>query len=405
VTEKTAFNVGGLPELPEGWSYVPLEDLLEPNGISYGIVQPGNHDPAGIPIVRVKDLKPGRVDTEDPLRVSSAVEEKYSRTRLSGGEVLVSLVGSVGETAVAPSELSGWNVARAIGVLRVSDQVSASWLRICLSGDVAQHYMQSHLNTTVQATLNLRDLRRVPLVMPLKRERQAISDIIGALEKKISINERIAFTIDKLMRRLWDSCLREPGSREMTLFDAFDVTFGAPFKSSAFNSEGAGRPLLRIRDLKTFEPKVWTTQRLEKELVVAAGDVVAGMDAEFRPAFWLGDAALLNQRVMHIRSRIGGGSPLCREAIRKPLALVESYKTGTTVAHLNKSDLTALFVEIPNAEAVSFFESATAPLHERLVASAAETRTLAVLRETILPQLLSGKLRVPEAEKIVEDAV
>lgn len=405
MAEPAFIEVANLPELPAGWSYAALEDLLESNGISYGIVQPGNHDPAGIPIVRVKDLKAGRINREDPLRVSSEIEKKYSRTRLRGGEVLVSLVGSVGETSVATSDISGWNVARAIGVLRAADEISASWLRICLSGDVAQHYIQSHLNTTVQATLNLRDLRRVPIVMPPERERQAIADVIGALDGKIEVNERIASSVDELMRRLWGSCLREPGSREISLFDALEIAFGAPFKSSDFNSEGVGRPLLRIRDMKTFEPKVWTTQQLEKEIVVVAGDVVAGMDAEFRPAFWLGHAALLNQRVMRIRSRIGGGSPLCREAIRTPLALVESYKTGTTVAHLNKSDLAALVVEIPNAEAVFSFESATAPLHERLVAGAAETRTLVALRDTLLPQLMSGKLRVRDAEKIVEDAV
>jgi len=129
------------------------------------------------------------------------------------------------------------------------------------------------------------------------------------------------------------------------------------------------------------------------------------MDAEFRPAFWLGEEALLNQRVMHARSRVGGGSPLCREAMRDPLALVESYKTGTTVAHLNKSDLTTLSVEIPSAEAVSSFESATAPLHERMIADAAENRTLVTLRDTLLPHLMSGKLRIRDAERIVEDAV
>ncbi len=65
------------------------------------------------------------------MRISTSIEENYRRTRLQGGEVLLTLVGSVGQTAIVSSDLAGWNVARAIAVIRPSEEVSAKWLSIC----------------------------------------------------------------------------------------------------------------------------------------------------------------------------------------------------------------------------------------------------------------------------------
>src|SRR5579863_8322583 len=91
---KGAFD--SLAALPVGWSYEPLGSLADERGISYGVVQPGSHAVVGVPIVRVNNIRNGRIDTADHLRIDPAIEAKNSRTRLRGGEVLLSLVGTLG---------------------------------------------------------------------------------------------------------------------------------------------------------------------------------------------------------------------------------------------------------------------------------------------------------------------
>src|SRR6266513_3677579 len=119
------------------WETVPLEELVESDrGISYGIVQPGPAVADGVPIVRVTDVRDGRVSTEDPLRVSSQIEGSYTRTRLRGGELLLTLVGTVGETAVVPESMKGWNVARAVAVIPVRRDVGAYWVQAALKAPV-----------------------------------------------------------------------------------------------------------------------------------------------------------------------------------------------------------------------------------------------------------------------------
>lgn len=394
-----------LRPLPAGWTYRRIEDLLEPNGLSYGIVQPGSEDPDGVPILRVKNLRNGSVRADDVLRVSKSVEDKYQRTRLCGGEVLLTLVGSVGEVAVAPFSLAGWNVARAVAVMRVTDEASASWIRICLSSELAQHSMNMWQTTTVQATLNLRDVRRLPIIMPPKFERETITAVLGAIDDKIAVNDLIVATSSSLISMLYGHALAQSSTTTTSLVDVVAFDFGLPFSSKSFNSYQQGFPLLRIRDLKTFVPQVWTTERLPKDILVQPGDVVAGMDAEFRPAFWLGDAVLLNQRVLRGRSRItGGGNAFVREVLMRPFSDIERHKTGTTVIHLNKRDIDVCSVPVPGTDALQIFEGKADPLRRRLVSASQESAMLDELRDVLLPRLMSGEIRVRDADRVVEDA-
>ena len=195
-----------LLDVPPGWDCVPLDQLVVPSrGISYGIVQPGKHDREGVPIVRVTDVRNGRVDTEDVLRVAQDIESAYERTRLRGGEVLLSLVGTLGECAIAPERLRGWNVARAIGVIPVAPGTDPRWIALCLRSLPVQALMRAWATTTVQATLNLREVRRLPILMPPEGLRESITETVGALDSKIEQNRRTAQSLERLARAIFQA--------------------------------------------------------------------------------------------------------------------------------------------------------------------------------------------------------
>lgn len=188
------------------WATVPLESLIEPNrGISYGIVQPGVHIDDGVPIVRVTDVRNGRIAISDPLKVSPTVEAAYARTRLQGGELLLTLVGTVGEAAVVPKYLAGWNTARAVAVIPVRQDVGSYWVKLALQSPVVRQIINSRLNTTVQATLNLRDVAQLPIVLPPAPEQRAIAHILGTLDDKIELNRRTSETLEAMARALFKS--------------------------------------------------------------------------------------------------------------------------------------------------------------------------------------------------------
>ena len=142
------------------------------------------------------------------------------------------------------------------------------------------------------------------------------------------------------------------------IYQYVDVLYGAPYKSSLFNDNRKGLPLIRIRDLKTFSPQFYTPEVLPQTEYVEMGDVIAGMDAEFVPCLWLGKKGVLNQRCCKFVPKYECISNYFVLYWLKPeLEFVQSYKTGTTVSHLGKSDIDRFIVVIPPIEIVRRFSN------------------------------------------------
>lgn len=252
-------------------------------------------------------------------------------------------------------------------------------------------------------TMYYPEAKALHLLMPPRVAQDAIAEVLAALHDKIAANVSLERTADDLMaahaERAGLAVMENVG-----FLAAVDVTFGAAFKGAFFAPPAEGRPLIRIRDLKTHAPQTWTTEERRDETVILPGDVVVGMDADFEPAWWLGEPALLNQRVMRV-SCDAWGSALTRYLVTPPLRQIQSSKTGTTVAHLNKSDLATLELPKLPQENVAAVREIVDPLLARRVASAKERARLGSLRDVLLPELMSGRLRVKDAEKTVEGVV
>jgi type I restriction enzyme S subunit len=431
-----------LPDLPEGWQVVPLEGCTLPGSISYGVVQPGVPVSLGVPIVRVNNFSNGRLDLSDVLRVAPEVEAKYSRTRLSGGEVLLTLVGSVGQVAEVPPYCAGFNVARAVGVIRPASGYEAKWLAICLRSPLSQFLLGSRANTTVQTTINLKDVRALPVPMPPLHERAQIIEMVGALDDRIALLLETNATLEAIAQALFKSWFvdfdpvraksqglapagmdeataalfpdgfeetrRGPvprGWREASIYDVAQVVYGAPFASSRFNTDGIGRPLVRIRDLRDEAPGVHTAEVHPKGYLLAPGDIVVGMDGEFRAYLWGGERAWLNQRVCVFQPQAGVPAAFVRASIEPQLAHIEATETATTVIHLGKGDIDRFVALVPPDDVLAAFGAIADPLYARIVANKQTCRSLAALRDTLLPRLISGQLRLPgaiaEAEEVV----
>lgn len=191
--------------IPEGWEYKRLIDCTIDGNISYGIVQPGQHQEDGIPIIRVNNANNGQLDLTNALKVSPDIEAKYKRTRLKGGEVLLTLVGSTGQSFVAPLDLAGWNVARAIAVIKVDEDVGAEWINICLQSKETKHFLNVRANTTVQKTLNLKDVRDVPILIPPKWVKESILQNTLSLDAKIALNRQINQTLESMAQTIFKS--------------------------------------------------------------------------------------------------------------------------------------------------------------------------------------------------------
>lgn len=213
--------VGG--HFPFHWQFCKLEDLLENNkGIAVGVMYPGNHTTDGIPLIKVGDVKNGYIDSQPSFCISQEVDEEYKRTRLNGSELLITLVGNPGDCVVVEPHMAGWNVARALAVVRLRDISLREWLRYLLLSKPAKYLIDARLNTTVQKTLNLKDIRELGIPIPPEKERSFIIDIISFIERKIIINSSINKTLEQMAQALFKSWFVdfEPVKAKITVLEA-----------------------------------------------------------------------------------------------------------------------------------------------------------------------------------------
>lgn len=381
-----------------------LSDLVVDGDVSYGIVQPGHHSSGGVPIVRVGDVRNGKVDTSTPLRVHPSIEQKHRRTRLEGGEVLLTIVGSVGETALVPLELSGWNVARAVAVLRPKD-IPADWLRLCLNSVPVKRQMSNVLNTTVQATLNLRDLKNLQIPTPPIAHINRVLEVVGALEAKISSNTRLATVIEDYcvtalqVSNSWielgqactiQTTLRKPSQMKSDLISLFSIpafdggklpAIERPesVQSSKFLIE---RPCVLVSKLNPRIPRVWD--------VATIGNLTSYSSNEF----------------LVLEPTYGSTTTLAASIANESVfEQIRSLVAGTSGSHQRVKPSDLITVKIPDVRALpKTHADAIESLGKRLGNLRAESQMLRDLRDTLIPGLMTGSLRVRDFGNAAENA-
>ncbi|MFJ9647476.1 hypothetical protein [Streptomyces sp. NPDC101206] len=179
-----------------GWNTWRLAEVPGVESVSYGVVSPGRHDPEGIPMIRAGDIANGVVGEGNLARIAPAVALKNRRTSLRRNDLLVVLVGRLGDTAVARPHHHDWNVARSVAVIRFTPDGLAdgidTWIRWWLGTDRARDLLRARSAGAEHATLPLGDLKQLPVSLPPDHLRADILRTMDLAERKMALNTRIA---------------------------------------------------------------------------------------------------------------------------------------------------------------------------------------------------------------------
>ncbi len=174
----------------ESMDYKPLGSMVS-RKIGYGIVQPGQSIPNGVPVIKVNNLISGLRSLSELATTTPENDAKYARTRLHGGELVISVVGTIGKTAIVPKSFAGCNLARAIALVDIEDELLSKWVKYYLDSPDGQMYIEQNLNTTVQPTLNIKSLMEMPIPLFEGNEMKQIVLLLSSLDKKIQVNKEI----------------------------------------------------------------------------------------------------------------------------------------------------------------------------------------------------------------------
>ena len=404
------------------WKEVRLGDVVEiVNGFAF---KSKAFTLEGIPVIKIKNIKAGKVILNDLDYISTSdINPKYTKIRSS--DILITMTGNrmdgspetwVGKVSLFRHQGDFYLNQRVSALRLIDDTVDNNFLSYYLSSWQSQLYFALNSNSSGgQANITPAVVQEYRLMVPELETQRSIASILSSLDRKIELNNKINADLEEMAQAIFKNWFVdfEPfkdgrfvdselgmipeGWKVGSPYEYAKVVYGAPYKSAKFNDNGEGLPLIRIRDLKDCNPQFYTPEILPQTEYVNMGDIVAGMDAEFVPHIWKGNTGLLNQRVCKLMPQQTSISNLFVLYLMKPeLEFVQSYKTGTTVSHLGKADIDKFVVVLPPLEVVEECSKILDSILQRIKNISAESRTLSLLRDTLLPRLMSGELEVPE---------
>ncbi len=178
----------------------------------------------------------------------------------------------------------------------------------------------------------------------------------------------------------------EQAYQNVALTSLVTLESGFPFSSEQFTSDKSeGLPLIRIRDLQQRTTACRYTGKFDINYVVQNGDILVGMDGQFVSVRWAGEDALLNQRVLRVRS--ANASRLDEEylfyRLQPDLACLEETISGTTVKHLSTKDIKRLCWSLPPLDEQRRIAEVLRSLDDALAASAATLTQAETLNERV----------------------
>ena len=313
--------------------------------------------------------------------------------------MIISARGTVGEIATIPFAMA-FNQS-CYGLRAKKGMVTSDYLYYLIKHNIS--LLKNNTHGSVFDTITRNTFDNIEVEIPSIEIQQKISSILNDYDKKIELNNAINNNLQEQMEALHRSWFidyapfgdAKPSNWiKADIYSIANIIYGAPFASKLFNTEGLGNPIIRIRDLKEQTFVTYTTEIHPKGHLIQPGDIVVGMDGEFRPYIWGNSEAWLNQRVCIFESKLPSDKAFMLYTIKPLLNVIEQTQVATTVIHIGKKDYDAFEIVLPDRKTLDQFGEITTPMLERIVNNSIENKKLVQLRDALLPQLMSGELDV-----------
>jgi type I restriction enzyme, S subunit len=399
--------------------------------------------PSGVPVVPTEGIGRRRLVTEGIPEVAEETAARLSRHRLKSGDILFARRGvqATGLSAIVTPRQEGWLCGTGAILLRVKGQaVDPEFLSFFLSAEESVLWLKQHAVGAVMPNLNEGVIRQIPLMLPPLTDQKAIASVLSALDDKIEVNRRMNSTLEAMARALFQSWFvdfdpvrakidgRQPVGIDPVTAALFPTTFQDSEAGHIPNgwrvcnlgsltdylSRGIGPSYLErggvcvlnqkcIRDHRvdfsksrrhdsTKKPVNGRALQLYDVLVNSTGMGTLGRVAQL---FQLPETTIVDSHVTIVRASSKTDPFFLGMSLTGREDEIEELGEGSTgQTELSRTRLGALKVITPPFELQVAFGVAVRPLLLRIAENEAQSLTLATLRDTLLPKLLSGELSV-----------
>ena len=334
---------------------------------------------------------------------------------------------TLGYAASIPKDEMTWLHNQRVGLLEFNPDVPTSprFVQYLLrTHEYRSWVVGSATGTTVKHTSPGRIESFVTRTPPFE-EQCAIARILGALDDKINLNRHMNQTLEAMaccLFRSWfvdfdgvppedmqesELGLIPNGWRATPLDSIANYLNGLALQKFPPDSETEFLPVIKIAQLRAGNTKSAdkASIRLKREYIVEDGDVLFSWSGSLEVEVWTGGRGALNQHLFKVTSDLVP-KWFYYFATRQHLPdfrIIAAVK-ATTMGHIQRKHLTDAKIAVPPPDLMDKFDSTIAPLFEQIINNALQAKTFAQLRDTLLPKLISGELRIRDAERFLGEA-
>jgi type I restriction enzyme S subunit len=243
-------------------------------------------------------------------------------------------------------------------------------------------------------------INEIEISLPPLSEQKSIAAVLSSLDDKIDLLHRQNATLEKMAETLFRQWFVEEADdewEEKPLSYIANFLNGLACQKFLPKNDIEKLPVLKIKELREgiTENSDWVTTDVEPEYIVKNGDVIFAWSASLMVKIWDGQDCILNQHLFKVTS---DDYPKwfyylwCKHHLEEFIAIAASH--ATTMGHIKRRDLDEAMVLIPSIDELEKMTLIVEPLIDKIIENNKQIRTLTALRDTLLPKLMSGEVRV-----------
>lgn len=413
---------------PTGWIYRLLGEVCKEGG---GQIQTGpfgsqlhasDYVPYGIPSIMPQNIGDNRISEDGIARITPKDAQRLSKYLVRPGDIIYSRRGDVEKRALISSNESGWLCGTGCLRIRLGENGPNTVFASYYFGHPAvREWIVRHAHGATMPNLNTSILASCPFLLPPKKIQEAIADILGTLDDRIELNRKMNETLEQMARALFKSWFID--------FDPVHAKMDGRWK------KGHSLPGLPAELWDLFPdsmeqqenikiPTGWCTSRLDSILTLAYGKslpsekrvpggipvygsgglngyhneslvtdatIIVGRKGTVGSLYWEHRPCFPIDTVYFVQS----SAPMTFCYFLLESLPLKDMNTDAAVPGLNRENAYRLLFTRPPNRLIGEFDAVASKIRERLVFVQTEISTLIQVRDSLLPKLMNGEVRVP----------
>lgn len=382
-----------------GYIYKPLDG-------NHGNIHPKHSDFVndGIPFITAADVNNGNIDLINCKFISYAQAKSLKKGFAREGDVLLTHKASLGRTAIVPKLNNQFIVLTPqVTYYRVKDKskINNKFLKYYFNSPFFQETLYSHGSSgSTRDYVGIIAQNDLPIILPTIQTQEQIAEVLSSLDDKIDLLHRQNKTLEQMAETLFRQWFVEEAKEdweEKPLDHLAEYLNGLALQKFPAMPGKPTLPAIKIREMNQgiTESTDIVSAEIPEKYIINDGDILFSWSGSLDVIIWTGGKGALNQHLFKVTSST---YPKWLIYFSTRLFLPEfrdiANDKATTMGHIQRSHLTQSVLKIPPQKIIEKSDKIISDLFDKIIHNKIQIRSIEKLRDTLLPKLMNGSVRI-----------